>query len=455
MKKFLKNPIFLQGILGIIILGSLIGMFSAFQKDSIYHSTIGKFSQNYERTNSNDGYQINQVSKPFIEINNGYDLNSGPFNFVRGAFFPLLPFVWALTPGDTKGVCIFNYLLFVISIILLIKHFFSGDSKSKTILFIFSIILPSTIIYCIPYTESLFLFTVTIAVIGILKGRYPLYFIGIFLLAMTRPAAIFVFLSIGLIELIRLMHGLKFSIFIKELFFKLLPFIIGFFAVLFIQYLYTNSWTALIRAERYWDGKIQPVVGISDWSVEGFGLNVFSLLVICIPSFIFNVVKFFILPFTLLKEPIIKASSIEVTNEYLVLLATTYFSGIFLFTAIYSGGNIHSLFRFILTTPMFYIILILFFNKTKRLSELLRHGLAIIPIVSLFLFLLFTEYGGERFSYHLFGLFLFLFYYLFYIYHDKLRSWLQVSTVIVLGLFSIIWTTFLFNSFLSDGWIFT
>jgi hypothetical protein len=173
------------------------GIFAFLQDSGNYLHTLGKISKNYERTGSWDKSRISKVSKPYQKINeeklSGWDADiyncikehmysndEGCYSEVRGAFFPLFPLLWRWTHTGFQGISLINYLLFSLSIGLLIHFLSKAGSFQKAILFVLLISLPSTVIFYIPYSEALFLFTMTLAVIGLTREKYSLYFIGSF-----------------------------------------------------------------------------------------------------------------------------------------------------------------------------------------------------------------------------------------------------------------------------------
>ena len=94
---------------------------------------------------------------------------------------------------------------------------------------------------------------------------------------MVRPATIFVLLAIISSELFFFLNKGDFKYSVKNIISKSLPFLIGYLFVIIIQHLSSGSWTAFVDAQKYWTIGIQRIVNISDWSIEGFGMNTFSI----------------------------------------------------------------------------------------------------------------------------------------------------------------------------------
>lgn len=455
------------GILNLFLFGTI---FILLQNDKIYHNTLGLISENYERIGGWNNFEIKKVSKPFLEIKNEnftnwdagiykcinermYTMEDSCYGNVRAAFFPLFPILWKITNSTPIVMAIINYFLFIISIALLVIFLLNTTLSHRLITYTILISLPSTIIYFIPYTEALFLFTMTVAAIGIIKKKYWIYFLGSFLLAMVRPATVFILLAIIFAEFLILIKNRNFRFFINELILKSLPFIFGYFCAIFIQYLYSGSWTAFIEAQKHWAGEVQLVKVLSDWSVEGFGLSSFSIFLVCIPAILFSLFLFIRWDKNSIGDFVLKIKDYK--TEYLLLVSVFYLVGIFVFTIVTSGGNLHSFFRFTLASPPFYIALLILLNYLLSKSINFYAVIFIVLSLMLILFLNIVDYGGERIQFAFFGLYMFIATGLFLIVRNKIPQPSQIIIFSVLVFLNTIWNTYLLNAFFSDGWIFT
>lgn len=455
--------------IGILNLLLFLGIFKLLQNENVYLNTLGIISQNYERSGDWNNYEIKKVSKPYIKINDDnllnwdasiynclqermYVVERDCYGHVRSAFFPLFPLIWRATNSSPKVISVINYLIFVISIAILTLHLLKTSDYKMMMIFAVLITLPSTIIYYIPYTEALFLLTMTIAAIGILKNKYWIYFIGFLLLAMVRPATVFGLLAILATEMFMFFRHKQ----VKELFtnalFKSLPFILGFFFSFLIQYLYSGTWTSFVNATKAWSGKIQAFTSITDWSVEGFGMNSFALFFVAIPATVFLGYSIF----NFLGKNVVSLKLTENNpSNYLLIMSLFYLSGIMLFTLITSGGNLHSFFRFTLVSPFFYIAFIQLLNhisKFKIKQIIVTFILFSLPLI---LFLSLTSYGGSRFEFSFVGLYLLTLSFLYLgikNYLCKTSDYISFSLIIFSN---IVWNTYLFNAYLSNSWVFT
>ncbi len=143
------------------------------------------------------------------------------------------------------------------------------------------------------------------------------------------------------------------------------------------------------------------------------------------------------------------------SNTFLFLISVFYLAGIFIFTLLTSGGNMHSFFRFTLASPPFYIVAILIFNSFTDKSYSKSLIVTFISIFLLILFLHFTTFGGSRFGFSFWGMYLFIVNYLYFIFRGKLNKKSQVLLLVSLVLMNLIWNTYMLNIFFSNGWIFT
>jgi hypothetical protein len=462
-----RQFIFLISI-GILNLLLFIGVFKLLQHDKIYHHTLGVISENYERTGGWDNYEIKKTSRPYLQIKNDnfetwdagiykcisermYRSEYACYGHVRSAFFPLFPLLWKITHCTPIGISIINYFLFILSVAFLVMFLLQTTLSDKLVTYALLITLPSTVIYYIPYTEALFLFTMTMAAIGLIKKKYWMFFAGSFLMSMVRPATVFILIAIVLAELVIFIKNKNYRSLINELIIKSLPFLIGYFCALFIQYLFSGSWTVFIEAQKYWTGGVQLVKGISDWSVEGFGLSSFAIFFVCLPAMLF--ILFLLVNRSRTTDYILKIKDYD--TGYLFLISIFYLLGIFGFTLLTSGGNLHSFSRFTLASPLFYISVLIFLNylsgKPLKLFVLIFITLNILLV----LFLNFVGYGGGRIQFSFFGLYMFIAISLFLIIKKTISQSAQILIMSALVILATIWNTFLLNIFFSNGWIFT
>ena len=445
------------------------GVFSALQDQTFFDYTLGTVAHSYERTDTENGFKISEHSTPYVDVTQDKYLrwDAEIYGFirdrnyvfeeefrgeVRAAFFPLFPFLWKSTNLSPRGVSALNYFIFIISMALLFVYLQPTSpikNKSKLPFFIAMITLPTTIIYHIPYSESLFILFMTTVVIGVLKEKYWLYFFSALLLAMVRPATVFVLISILAIELFRFLSHRETNSLIKNTIFRGSPFVIGYLVVFFIQWLTSGSWTSFFDAHLLWASGIPENMNITDWSVEGYGMNVFSIFFIAIPACVMSG--------KIIWEN--RGNKME-KRVYLLLCSLLYISGILIFTILTSNGNLHSFFRFIMASPLFYIAaIVMFFDFDKSKSD----KSTFIKLNSIFLGLCFSTlafiaivpYGGSIFQFKYLGLLLLMGLTLFAINHKRLNRPSRIVIFSALALMSTVWNTYLLNMLFCNGWTFT
>lgn len=454
---------------GLVNLALLYLVFSALTHQSVFEQTLGKIADNYVRTDDENGMVVRKDNVAYNQLSKNklitwdaaiykaisermYITEDANYGKVRGAFFPLFPIMWKVTGSNIYAISIINYILFISGIALLIITFYHTSFSDQLIAFILAINLPSMVIYIIPYSEALFLFTAIIGLYGIIKERPLLYFLGFMLMAMVRPATLFVALAIIATEVCLFVYHRKLLKFLKRIVIKILPFLVGYLAVLIIQFYYSGSFSTYIAAQKYWAGSIQTIGSISDWSIEGFALSSFAIFGICLPAAIVFLFVFFGKgkPSNTFRNNILKSK-----RSYILLVSIFYLVGLLIFTLITSGGNLHSFYRFTLASPFFYACLILgldYFPNKKAFKIEWSYGIC-ISILILFLFSI--EFGGDRLQYSFMGLLLFILLGTFVLVKHYLNRLLVFFVLSILVVMCILWNSYLYNMYLSDGWIFT
>jgi hypothetical protein len=465
----MKNQIIIYIAISVLNLFLFLGIFSLLQNSGVYYQTLGKISHNYERTGDWNNYKIVQVNKPYIEINNSnllwwdapiyqcisknmYTEEEACYGKVRAAFFPLFPLLWKATNSSAISISVINYFLFAAGLALMMIYFFKAKPYKTFSTYIVLLTLPTVIIFYIPYTEAIFMFCMNIAAIGLLKSKYQLYFIGALLTAMVRPATVFILFAILIAEaLIGLRHQ-HLKLYLKDSFLKGLPFGLGYLAALGIQYLSSGSWLAFSDAHAYWSGGLQKIGAIVDWSIEGFGMNAFSIVMISLPALAFCLYVFFSV---FAKSSKFLNTLKENKVNYIFLVSMLYLAGILIFTGLTSGGNLHSYFRFTMASPLFYlgaIILLGYLSQTRSRYHLLIFSLALGLLI---IFMNSVPYGGQRFTFAYMGQYLLVITSLFLLLRKYLPQKVDIAILTVFVFMNSVWTTYLLNAYMSNGWLFT
>lgn len=448
-------------------------VFSLLQHNKVYKNTLGKFSTNYERKETAEGSQIVKTDRPFEDINktNLYRwdailyksisdsayINTDFYVKERLAFYPLFSFVWRATMIDSPVIFLFNYFLFAFSLIWIL-HLFKLNDKSTHFIFVLALLLPPSMVYYLPYAESLFVFTLVMAIAGLVQKKYWLFFIGATAFSMTRPAAQIFIVAIIAADLRYLIQYKKIGYFFKEISLKILPFALGIFLVTLIQYLYSDSWTAYFDSLTYWPVESGFTNKVLDWSVEGFGMTVFCIFFIALPCLIYAIVwglKAFKKQAADEAPVSLFAGNLAWIEEYMFNASALFIAGNLCYTFLTSGNVLNGFYRYTVCVPFFYIVLFLLPQKIRDIKLTYKLGSVGLLIACMAVFFMNVIYGGNRFRFEYLGLYVMLFFLVLLIlapYLSDKKKWLILAIIFIPA---IVWHTYLFNMYLSDGWIFT
>ena len=444
------------------------GCFKALQHSSIYYNTLGKISKNYIRDENRD---IKKAGVPFVALadstvlvwdanyyheikEHGYRRIAAKENNCIFAFFPFFPMVWKITGFSPVGMVFFNFLLFAIGFFLLFK-LFQTHSQKYTISFLL-LSLPFMVIFFIPYTEALYYLLFICAAWGFVKKKYWLYFISMTLAAMTRNALTLIVTAIICTEIIFLLQERKIAKSLKRLLWMTLPLLLGTIIVVIIQFLQgSNSIFNFLSAQSYWGHRfsLSNFSKIFDWSHEGFGMNIPTFMMVTIPALVY-VIILFLKCCGIWK---IKSSSFAVNVEnkenYLWVLCLFACLASSFMVIFFQGSNLHGLSRYVLASPNLSIALYLGFRYVKNISLWKRNVCWIICVI-LSPVIIFTSSYCSSFSFSFLGLLIFSTTMGLYTMQDKAHKPVYKGFLFLNFMINIIWTTYLFNMYLSNGWNF-
>ena len=373
-------------------------VFNLLQKPAVYNNTIGRISDNYERTGTVKRYTINKVNKPFINVteDNAYNWDAAYYLTIRNklyadvdphyidryAFYPFFPIIWMLSGIRSHHIILLNYLFFGLALILL-SQLFMRDKRSDMFFFIIALLLPSAAVYYLPYAESLFVLTLAVALIGLFRKKYWLYFLGMICFSMTRPAVVVLILAFISTDIIYLFRHRDFKHFLKQSALTIAPVVSGWFIVTVVQYYYSGSWTAYFDTWELWPKESGFFNRITDWSTEGFGMNSFSIFFLALPALIYSIV---LGVSSLVKKTERKTFSLFegddiYIKEYMFnvsMLFMTAVIGYFIFT---SGNVINGFFRYTMAVPFFYIILFQLPEKLEKVAFTYKLSAVLLSLI--------------------------------------------------------------------------
>ncbi|MDZ4822599.1 MAG: hypothetical protein SH856_04000 [Flavobacteriales bacterium] len=257
----------------------------------------------------------------------------------RVAFFPALPFVWRVLQFSSLGISFFNILCYFISLLCLVRvlHPFRSD------ILLLMILLPSSLFFFIPYTESLFFLSLTLVIVGKYKRLLWLECFGLFAASLVRPTA---FILIPAIIAAEFFTHNKESNAIKRIPVLVASVLIGLGTVFFIHSLDTGEWFAFFDAQRDWGNEFRfPFLPLSSWSsFSVVALDSIALWISLVSvGFIISRLK--------------HGFGGEGKEKQMVLFSLTYLAVTGIFILFTRGGSLFSLNRFIFCVPLLYFFL--------------------------------------------------------------------------------------------------
>jgi len=243
-------------IVSVFLLGLII--FKSLQNDSIFQNTLGKIAITYFNNAKTDSHTPNidivKTNKSYTSLDeanfihwdvtfykymseNSYGKDETWPGVGTYAFSPLFPFIWRLSHLPAKYIVLLNYLMFAFSILILSSLFLSPKDFNKVdqlCLFALALTLPSVFSFYIPYCESTFIFTMSIALWGLFKDKLWVFFVGLIAFALSRPSFMIVGLAFICTDIYFLIINKNIKLFLKEFGIKILPIFIGALVTFFI-----------------------------------------------------------------------------------------------------------------------------------------------------------------------------------------------------------------------------
>lgn len=426
----------------------------ALQHERFYRPVSSVIKTYQQATDENGNKNLWLESVPFTEITPEKNIvwDAAHYNRIREhlymsdvdrwsnyAFFPLFPLIWRATGLNGFQICLFNWLVFCLGMLFI---YFIFKDKVKIWQYLLVLCIPMSVVYMMPYTESLFFLFVAAGLYGIVKNNYPVYFIGFFLASMTRSSAA-LFITVFLCaEIINFFYARNIKSSAVNFAKRLLPIVAGVVAVMIIQKLNGSPrWFFFIEAQKFWGKYLSlPVLPFSDWSEEGQSITNPFLLMYFLPCVVIIIREFF----KSLKQKDKTPLSVQ---EYVRLLSLLYLAGNVFIALLTQHGSLNSLARYMLCTPFFEFLLLDTYlrdrNKIWQLVYLLI-GLAAMIICLRH----FSHPNGM-------GIYLVMLVSLLVFFHRYIPEKLLYTLIILAVLFNTVWTSYLYNCFLLNAWIFT
>jgi hypothetical protein len=474
------NPgIVAVAVISVIILCFL--SFSALQNAAVYEKAGKYLIRNYYSVNGN----ILKGEVPYVKPDasemlhwdagiydrirhDGYNVSKAGGDYIF-AFFPLFPAFWRITQLGPIGISLFNYFLFALSVIILYLVCRPGIKSTASKFILISLCMPMLAVFIMPYSEGLFMLNSTLAVYGIYKNKYALYFPAAFLMAMTRPSAVIIasaFVAAFLYFLIKNSNSKKnlsgnpppetkssyHQGNYKNLLLKLLPVICGTFAVSGIQLLYgSGKIFRFMEAQKYWGSGLRLPDHLTDWAHEQFGTNI-SIVILTVSALVYLTVSVF----SPKKErsPLVAwqaSAGGHQELDYLFILSLMYMAGTAISVLSMRGGSLNGISRYVLCTPFYYIALA---GLGAKMAAFKLHIRLIFFFTMFFITAAALSFIGysSKWNFSDAGFLILYSQAAFFIFPGLAKS--NIFTMFHIVLASV-WTSYLFNMFLSGVWIFT
>ena len=424
-------------------------VYRGLENTKIYNSLFSSFMPTYENQNG----IISVVNKPFTKItNSGYEImdaahyayirdnlyavspNDPETNFNYG-FFPLFPIVWKFFSG--LGIITLNYFLHFASIVILA---FAFCREKITIAVVSTLALPTLTVFLLPYTEALFMLSISIALLGYKKSNNFLYFSGLIAASATRPVFLLFLGTLIASEVFQYLRHKKTNykhLLITSSVLIFVPFLISLFQYTF----HRGSLFTFMKVQKHWGTFFRIPDTINDWSTEGYGMNVWALI-FCL---LFGGT---ILIFTLLKK-----SKTQSDFDYWYYFSWIYLVATCVYVLLFKGGCLHSLYRYTLCSPFFYVILFQHINNASASFSRKTLFLLLGFLAACFVFFFSVDYAST-WGFSKLGFILLTLNLLFFIYNSFLRNRIKFLGYSVLILSGVLWNCYLYNMFFSKAWIF-
>lgn len=426
-----------------------------FQNNRVYKH-FDSVIQTYENV-SEEGEPMNviNVKKPFISVHNGNMLSwdAQPYNILREhlydpdytwkgyfAFFPLFPLLWRFLNLSPIGISIFNWFLYAIGLSLVALLF--GNSLPRWH-FGLLLCLPFAVIFMIPYSEALFFICIALGMLGIMKNRYWLYFVGFFFAVATRSAGnilIVAWIIVDVLSAFSAKSSVKTTL--LDILRHIAPVVLGILAVMIFQHLRgAEHWFEYVLAQKEWGKYLSlPTLPFTDWSKEGSSVTRPLVYMLFIPAMVWLAIQAWHMVVGKTKRTI-------GSREKLRMLSVLFFVGNVLIALLTQHGCLNSLARYLTCTPFFAFLVIDYSIAIK--DKPWRWGMLIAILATLILcFSMFFK------SFTL-GSWIVLLLAILVFYGANIKGCVRYTLLTITILLNIFWTAYLFNCFLNDGWIFT
>ena len=449
----LKNiPRWALWVILMLLFTASVGVCHGLLRNDRVYSVVQRWVKTYEMQRHDGIVSAYQVSKPYTRPNNEnmQHFDAEHYQLIKKylylppcppcsyAFFPLFPLLWRLTHLGAMGISAVNWILFGLSMLLLLQLFKKVPRWEYLLLFC----MPYLVIFMIPYSEALFFVCISLGILGLVKDRYWVYFLGFMLGAMTRSAGNIIVVAWVIVDVLNMIYS-KGSLkkLLVDITKHLLPVVIGIAAVVLFQHSHgAEHWFQYVVAQGEWGKELSlPVWPFTNWSVENESVTNPLLFILTIPALVW-------LGTVLiggLRKNRQEKSALD-TMQQLRILSVLFFVGNVLLALFTQKGCMYSLSRLLTCTPFFVFLLLDLANSD--IKPLWKWMIGVFFVLAAVLcFNLFIYIG----CWVVFLMLALVFY------HSHLGKTVKLTVCLITIFLNVLWTAYLFNNFLTGSWIFT
>lgn len=438
---------------------AVMGCHRLLQDNRVYWRFSG-FIKTYEHVDNADGsWGVRCVAEPFTSPEKGNLLSwdAAHYDEIRQhlyaperswqgnfAFYPLFPLLWRLLCLSPLGISIFNWMLYAIGLALMALVFGNSLPRWSWMLLFCA---PLVVIFMIPYSEALFFLGIALGMVGIVRERYWLYFVGFLIAATTRAAGNIMLVAWIIVDILTAVNAKSsFKDFCINVLRHLAPIVIGVFSVMLFQHLCgAEYWFEYVLAQKEWGKELSwPTWPFTDWSEESESVTKPLIFTLFIPSLVWLALRLW---------NSLKAPKPMDSRERLRLLSVLFFVGNVILALFTQHGCFFSQARLLTCTPFFAFLLLDFSSAVK--PRLWRWGMVAALAVALYLYITTLFEISMLFKFSMLGSWLVFLLAVLVFFGDGMRLWLRNTLIVIAVVLNIYWTAYLFNCFLNDGWIFT
>ncbi len=142
-------------------------------------------------------------------------------------------------------------------------------------------------------------------------------------------------------------------------------------------------------------------------------------------------------------------------RSYYMALSAVYVIGVMLFILLFQGGNLHGLHRYAVASPFFYILWFGYADEYETFFLYPRIRWLLALLAGALLLMTFNSYG-RGWNFKDMGFMLFVLWMAGLYFYPRVRSAAyRYAGLAVLTLLSVLWQVYMFNIYLSGGWLFT